>query len=555
MCLGNERDAKNWIIQSIWVMTDILIIEVLMLNKIFKKSLTIVIAAVLLVGARSVFAIQSVGNIDDSYQIESVTRTIDGKLYAWNSKGEQVDNWPIDLSGSGRTFILEPRLMDLDKDGRMEILVISQGADNSMRLHVYTGLARELSKWSRDLSLGESRLVSTPIISDINNDNQLETIYSTNNNQIHVLKEDGNDLDSFTYPETTSFFQIAVAGLFNKGKDQLYAINGSVIFVWDVNPDRSISFLSFFVTPDRGNIIGELVSYDMNADGYNELIFATTNNHIYVVDQNGGVTQSISVVGEMPLSTQIAVGDVNLDGKPDILGLLTNGTRVAYSADGTSLNNWLAEAGYREYSSSSIGKIVDDLYNGAFSSDKGWDLFITYFTNLYNFAVFELGENIHEYDRNTEFYYARAARISNIAAMPLVFTPNGDSVNDQTELHFDLSDNAMITVDLLNSNKQFISNLIHDKEVDKGHVREVWDGINHQGTRTEEDDNPLDSGVYVLRVSARSKQGLISESLTQAVLFGIKAQIEFPEENVQVWQTIAIRGIAADPNIGENSSG
>jgi len=87
LCLGNERDAKNWIIQSIWVMTDILIIEVLMLNKIFKKSLTIVIAAVLLVGARSVFAIQSVGNIDDSYQIESVTRTIDGKLYAWNSKG------------------------------------------------------------------------------------------------------------------------------------------------------------------------------------------------------------------------------------------------------------------------------------------------------------------------------------------------------------------------------------------------------------------------------------------------------------------------------------
>lgn len=502
----------------------------------------------------NVLASQLVGNIDDAYQAERVTIALNGKLYAWDSKGNLLSNWPVDLSSQHRGFIFEPRLVDLDGDSRSEILAVSKGEDGSLRLHVYNGLAQELTKWSHDINAGGGALTATPIISDINADNELETIFATSDLKIHILGANGETIVNLP-SNSQSKIRLTSADLENKGQPKLFSTAGDTIYV---GLDPSV----FFVTESGAEVVGEPVTYDVDGDSFRELIFSTTQNRIYIVDHNGTIKKSIPVSGDVPLLTQVSVGDVDLDGNPEILAILSDGTRVAYRSDGSSLNKWLKEVEYRQFHEPSVGKIVNDLYNGAFNSSTGWDLYTVYMSSLQGFAIFSFGQNVHEFDRRIPFYFAQAVDISDVAVRPLVFTPNADGVNDVTELHYNLSQPALVSVDLFDSNRNFISSVIKDENGTKGDQIKNWDGIDHKGTRTVNDDKVLEPGVYILKITAVSKEGLISTAETQAILFGIKAKIEFPsdispndDDYPTVWGVIAISGVAADPNIGENQSG
>ena len=526
-----------------------------MSSNFLKRCALVITVGVVSLMCRLSFSAGLVGNIDDSYQAERVTISLDGKLYAWDSKGNTISNWPIDLSGEQRTFILNPRLLDLDGDSRFEILAISRELDDSLRLHVYNGLGDELSKWSKNLNV-TSNLISTPIVADINQDNKLEAIFSTDDNVIHIIKDDGNSFDNVSVPNLSSTIVMSMLDLENCGKPKLFGASNDTIYRWELNSENDeLIYDVFYVFPNDSKIIGKLFAFDINNDGYNELIVSTAENKINIIDKNGNLTQSIPIESGLSIISQPVIGDIDLDGSPDISVLLSNGTVAVYRKDGALINSNIRELEYREDGNHAVGKIVDDLYNGIFSSSSGLDLFTVYMSSLNSFGLLQFGKNIHEYDRNAEYHYSAVIGISDLSVRPLVFTPNGDGKNDFTEIHYNLSKSAYVTIELFNSNNQFISELIKDKSVESGSRFETWDGVDRKGTLTDKDDQALDSGIYILKITAKSKEGTISSEKTQAVLYGIKARIEFPANDAPVWNNIAIKGVASDPNIGENKSG
>ncbi|MDO8526738.1 MAG: hypothetical protein Q7T03_03510 [Deltaproteobacteria bacterium] len=501
----------------------------------------------------------SVGNVDDSVAVEQVTLSLDGKLFAWDAKGNVLSGWPVSLSQ--KVFILSPRLVDLDGDGRKELVAVSQGQDNSIELNVFNGLGQAMPGWNQHLTVGTSNLNDTPVIADINGDSILEIAYATADGNLYLQKKTGESLSGF--PQAVVVSRLMVADLENDGKPKLYSTSGGTINKWTVNAETgNLESNIFFQTPGNFEIIGEPAVGDINVDRRNEIIFSTSQNNIFIIDASGRTLRQIPVVAQLPLHSQVVLGDVNADGRADIVASLNDGTRVAFQGDGSSIRNWIGEAGFRRYRQPAIGKVANDLYDGTVASATGWDFYTLYLSGLKTFAVIEMGSNVHEFDRMAPLHFAQAAEIDEVAVRPMIFTPNGDGNNDTAELHYTLSQPAYVSIDLYDSHEQFLSNLTGPKSLGIGQNVEVWDGYNRQGTLTTNDDKLLSSGTYLLKITATTNEGLVSTAMTKAVLFGINAEIEFPKDAVktdetypEIWGTVALKGVAVDPAVGEGQSG
>ena len=168
------------------------------------------------------------------------------------------------------------------------------------------------------------------------------------NGQIDIVRRDGVILDGQTFVPLTASdrtFATAVTGDFNQDG------NADVVMLSNIW-SRSISTADVFYGDGSGQFqhggsFGQLPSYiyamhaaDVNLDGHLDVLvsaFATPRRQIHVL--LGGATGfAVGPVFETTLSTEeFAIGDLNRDGKPDLVvvhGYPTSGASVAFG-DGT----------------------------------------------------------------------------------------------------------------------------------------------------------------------------------------------------------------------------
>lgn len=495
-----------------------------------------------------------VGQINTTPAIERVTASSDGKLYAWDKKGTVIAGWPVDLSSTGRVFSYAPRLQDVDADLQEDVLAVSEDSSHALRFHVFRGNGTELMEWRFDLPHRD--ITETPIIADINHDSSLDIIYGTASGA-YAYRRDFHSLDAFSGTLEAPGHVIA-GDPDNDGLNDLFVASGNRLYHWEGSGTRDV----FYELPSGQEILGVPVFDDVTDDAYSEILFTTSANHILGINKDRQLALDITAPEDVSIVSPLLVEDVDFDLHPDFLFQSDKNQIVALKVNGSGIPLWplwsLEVVG--DSGALSGGLVANDLYHGIFSSRTGLDHLNVYRSRLGGFSRISLGENVHDWDEDAPFQFIEAVEIADLLAFPKLFTPNDDGVNDTVEIRYSLSDNALISMDLYNNKERFISHILEKVSRSSGTNHESWNGIDSRGTLTTNDDHPLDTGLYVLKIVAQNKDGFVSTAKVSVVVNGIKAEIETPaDDNKQdstypvVYGAVALSGIAMDPNFGEGN--
>lgn len=493
-----------------------------------------------------------VGNIDDTVSVERGAVANDGRLYAWNKEGGIVPGWPKDLSAEGRHFSYGPRLADLDLDQKQEIIAVSETASGNLTMHVFKGSGAEISNWR--FSIPDSEIIETPIIADINHDSSLEIVYSTAANDVHVFRRDFSPLPSFN-EHMNAPPRLVSGDPDNNGLANLFAAAGSSLLAWDEYGTAA----AIFNLPAGEEIIGGASIKDISRDGQSEIIFSTSAGRILAIDSVGRIYLDIRIPSGLQIVSSVVVDDIDIDKEPELIVVTSKEDVLVYKLNGEPLSSWDYKIDYREPPLVS-GVVANDIYRGLFSTVTGFDQNSIYRTRHNTYSRIKLGQNIHEWDTFANFDYLEMIEVFDLFTWPKPFTPNGDGVNDVVHIHYRLSGDALVSLDLYDAHEKFISRM-RDKVFERAGEHQIeWRGVDTKGTVTPNDDASLDTGLYLVKVVAESLEGFVTQATVSAIVNGVKAEIEVPYDDDEtdsrypaVYGTAVVSGIATDPNFGEDS--
>jgi hypothetical protein len=117
----------------------------------------------------------SIGNLDHDPELEIVFPSYEGNIHAFNHDGSQLQSWPqfLDTNNSWKS---PAAIGDIDNDGIHEVIYFS----TSGTLFVLEDSGS--IKWSKSYSsgLGGGFISASPIIADIDGDGRMEVLISTN---------------------------------------------------------------------------------------------------------------------------------------------------------------------------------------------------------------------------------------------------------------------------------------------------------------------------------------------------------------------------------------
>ncbi|MDO8493842.1 MAG: hypothetical protein Q7S68_00695, partial [Deltaproteobacteria bacterium] len=474
-----------------------------------------------------------------------VTVSNDGKLYSFNKEGKVVAGWPKDFSAENRFFSFKPRLVDIDFDLQDEVVAVSQDKNSeNLWLHIFKGNGQEVLDWR--FNQLQIDLLETPIIADVNHDSSLDVIFATKSNHVYVYRRDFNLLKNFTLDLEP---HISVGDPDNNGLQDLYVASGGTVARFDPLQNELVSFP---VPTGSELILGNISFEDVNHDSYPDLIYATTANHIVVVDRSGQRILNIQPPEGQTLASGVAVEDIDLDREPEIIVLTETQDILAFETNGTQVAHWHQPLLYRQPLPEG-GVVANDIYQGLFSTATGWDLYTIYRNKLGGYSRILLGENVHDFDTKADFQFVEAVQVTDAFAFPKLFTPNSDGVNDAVQIHYRLSDDALVALDLYDAHERFLSRIFEKTSRGAGEHQETINGLDTKGTTTNKDDHPLDTGAYIIKVVAQSKEGFVTSSKVSILVNGLKAEIELPRDGATIFGKVTIQGVATDPNFGENN--
>ena len=132
-------------------------------------------------------ATPAVGDIAGRRGDEVVAAGLDGRVYAWDRRGRRLPGFPaaIDISrppANGRhdaAIYASPALVDLDRDGRLDIVV---GAADQ-KVYAWNGRGRRIPGWpvvARDPQGGdETKILSSPAVGDLDGDRSPDIVEGT----------------------------------------------------------------------------------------------------------------------------------------------------------------------------------------------------------------------------------------------------------------------------------------------------------------------------------------------------------------------------------------
>ncbi len=275
---------------------------------------------------RMVCASPIVVDIDDNGKKEVIIGSDDGKLYAINYKGEKI--WDFETQGPIKSTAA---VSDIDSDGKYEIVF---GSDDSF---VYALKFDGSLLWKFKTN---DRVESAIVIDDINKDNDLEIVFGSDDNQIYALDYNGKMLWSFKTRDTVigapAIFDIDKDGMpeiiFGSGDCGIYVLKNDGKTVW--KKQFSGRIVSEVITSELGQgreciiftscsdkeslvvldafgneidshqtsfwVTSAPIVFDIDNDGNKEIIFASTDNNIYILSAKVNVEGKIVLDERMP---------------------------------------------------------------------------------------------------------------------------------------------------------------------------------------------------------------------------------------------------------------
>ena len=179
-------------------------------------------------------------------------------------------------------------------------------------------------------TLGNARIISTPVVADINGDKFLDVVVADQSGRIYALDgEEGKLIFQVSAPDAV-IAPLAAADLTGNGKPEVVVttstgtvmtLDGSGKVLWSTENQL-----------DLGAILAKPVIADINDDGQLDILVATGRRGLVALDGNRGweIWHSQNV-NAAPVVSAPVLGDFNNDGATDIFVLHKDGTAALFS--------------------------------------------------------------------------------------------------------------------------------------------------------------------------------------------------------------------------------
>lgn len=461
-------------------------------------------------------------------EIEMITADVadSGKIYVFDSNGNNIDNFPVQIDGAVRG---SPAVGDIDNDGEYEIAVTTR----NKKIYAIDNNGQILFEKEAGY-----QFICTPSLADLDNDGNLETIATGLDNKLYVYKYDGTPLPNFPLDlgmplindvSITDIDEDSILDILVSNSDgDLFAVSGNGYVINDFNIQTGSLIWGFTVVYQNGEriafanneklyivnrngdilldmntespISSSLIVFDYNDDGNYEIGYCCMNGKLNIIDQQGnslpGWPQYLCNNSEY----SPVVVELNDDNILDILIPCNNGNIYAFDIYGQIL------AGFPIQTSRSITSslVVDDFdgdgdfeiavgnYVGItvidYKKDKGarmpWNMYRGNIRRTGNYA-----DNV-----NTPVDYNR----TNILPRVLTLKQNyPNPFNPTTTISFSIPSDSKVELSVYNIKGQRIKTLI-DNKLEKGKHSIVWNGTDASSKR-------VSSGIYFYRVKAENQ--------------------------------------------------
>ncbi|MFO8062194.1 MAG: FG-GAP-like repeat-containing protein [bacterium] len=276
-----------------------------------------------------------IAEIDGSRVI--LLQTMKGEIYAVNDRGEPAFNTTGIMSSfnSDNESYSTPAVGNITGHGN--ICVTSYSGDiHVLRTDTVTSRGLFPSAEGSPMRL-EDAVVASPVLHDIDNDGLDEILITSEDMYFHVFEYNGSTLvenDSMKlYLGAESWSMPVVAGsmiyiLAADGIVRCIDFEGSEVFrsnTADVNFTGSSPFVC-----------------DMDGDSVNDIVFIRGDGTVISVNGETGSTNFMKRIGGYPFYTSPAAGDINNDGRSEIVFFFEN-MLYALDAKGNTLNGYPIE--------------------------------------------------------------------------------------------------------------------------------------------------------------------------------------------------------------------
>jgi hypothetical protein len=313
------------------------------------------------------------GDLDNDGALEVVVGA-GNKLFAWDTSGTLLANWPIALCGT-TGLVYTPAIADIDGDDTLDAIV---PADSSVHIIRYD--TTSVSGWPVIVASNVGSM-SSPAVADVNADEGLEIFVSAyrkctgaipcDSCFVYAWDDTGAVLSGWPPDIVTraSYLSPALANLDDSGDWEIMAGLGDSMYVWDDSGNR-VSPWPVAAPPTRVSSSPAVGDLDYASTGYEIIAGCLQDNdgdgQIYAWESDGDVAQ-----GEWPVDTKGSVRSspalANIDSSgssPDTLLEVIAGSDggyvYAFDNEGFPLSNFPFPTGAAVTSSPAIADVDRD---------------------------------------------------------------------------------------------------------------------------------------------------------------------------------------------------
>ena len=304
----------------------------------------------------------TIGNIDDDNDLEIVFTSFsnDSKIFVINHDGSDVNGFPLLLDEKMQKGAA---LADFNNNGKDDIVV---GTDDDNIHMIYDDGSIGFSFQAGD------KIRSAPIILSYNN--QKIIIVGSKDGKLYAVKENG-DL-SFEFDSGSPIYTSPSILEFNGNIKIFFGNDDNQIFALGINGDLLEGFpLSLIGESSSFGIVSESIVFeDLDFDGLPEIIFGDDMGKLNILKSNNGNFNDLSFYNNMPISnisafaSSVNIADIDNDGDLDIFSGSTGDMQVIDIKEQSDSNNYwnlfrlnyLRNGYYQSNVSCSLGDINND---------------------------------------------------------------------------------------------------------------------------------------------------------------------------------------------------